>query len=772
MDAFNIGRVHDEFIQRNLTEKSALYAKYAAQKTSMDAIESIFNESFGNGINESLSDFWSAWQDVANNPEGNPERVNLLEKADTLAKTMNVMRQDLDDIRSDINRRIEEAVVQANALIQEIASLNDKIVSMEAGAGYQANDLRDQREEYIKQLSEYLDINYFEDPRNGAVSVLTTKGTPLVTDETYWSIEADLDEATGDVRIDWVRTNGGRVDITENITSGMIGGWLELREEKLNSFYAQFEAFAEGLITEVNRQHTQGVGLANFTDLISSYDLSDYSCFKTKLDGNDNDLKFTSLIEGVDGQKIGIKYMKASSVSQQLAVDTTYVPGASPPDTEVYNITVTLPVNSAGQVTATAADVAELINSQKTPGLSDPPPFPPAGPPYLAGDLVKVELAHGELGRGIVTEMSDASDPTGHFRLNNNLENILVFGDEIKFAFDYARYQTDLDGDNNDIIFTALEKGANGEAISIEYVDTVAGNPNPVITVTGNHIQIDLSSTGGFIDTTANDLINYINNSADPGAVAARALVTVQRAPDTTGEGTLAVTSSPQFLDRSGSFNVVSYDPDGVATVHTITVRPTDDKWDVIDQINAIDHISAGEHNESGNNYIRIQADAGYSFAFGNDTANALMALGLNTFFSGYGSSTIELNSVLGSDVRLMAAGQVDEDGMLQTGDNTNALLMADIKDQKFEIGNKYATISEAYNTLSSDVGASTHTVTRNHDFNLTLVDQLYTQRDMVSAVNLDEEMADLLRFQYMYQASAKMISASDEMLQTLLAIK
>jgi flagellar hook-associated protein FlgK len=772
VDAFNIGRVHDKFIQRNLTEKSALYAKFAAQKTSMDAIESVFNESIGNGINESLSDFWNAWQDVANNPEGNPERVNLLEKADTLAKTINVIRRDLDDIRSDINRRIEEAVIQANALIKEIASLNEKIVSMESGFGHQANDLRDQRDEYIKQLSEYMDITYFEDSRNGAVSVLTTKGTPLVADGTSWSIDANVDETTGDIRVDWIRTNGGRVDITENITSGMIGGWLELREDKLNSFYVQFEAFTESLITEVNRQAAQGAGLANFTDLISSYDLSDFACYKTKLAGNDNDLKFTSLIEGVNGQKIGIKYITASSPSQQLSVDTTYVPGASPPATETYNITVTLPINSAGQVTATAADVAQLINSQKTPGLSTPPPFPPAGPPYLAGDLVKVELAHGELGRGIVAAMNDPADPAGYVRLNNNLENVLVFGDEIKYAFDYARCQTNLDGDNNDIIFTALGKGANGEAISIEYVDAVAGNVNPVITVTGNRIQIDLSSTGGFIDTTANDLINYINNSSDPGAVAARALVTVQRAPDSTGGGTLAVTSSPQFLDRSGSFDLVSYDPDGVATIHTITVRPTDDKWDVIDQINAIANISAGEHKDTGNNYIRIQADAGYTFAFGHDTANALMALGLNTFFSGYSASTIKLNSVITDDVRLMAAGQIDVNGLIQTGDNTNALLMADLKDQKFLIGNKKATISEAYNTLSSDVGAVSHTVTRNHDFNMALVDQLYTQRDMVSAVNLDEEMADLLKFQYMYQASAKMIAVADEMLQTLLAIK
>ena len=105
-------------------------------------------------------------------------------------------------------------------------------------------------------------------------------------------------------------------------------------------------------------------------------------------------------------------------------------------------------------------------------------------------------------------------------------------------------------------------------------------------------------------------------------------------------------------------------------------------------------------------------------------------------------------------------------------GDNNNALDIANVKDQKFMFRNRYGTINDAYNSVSANVGAVAHTITSQHDFNQSLVNQIYSQRDMVSAVNLDEEMADLLKFQYMYQATAKLISVTDELLQTLLAVK
>jgi flagellar hook-associated protein 1 len=767
VDASSISRAHDEFITRNLIEKNALLAKYEAQKLGIDALESVFNETMGNGINEALSEFWNAWQDLANNPEGSPERANLLEKADTLARTINTKRGDMDAIRMDINRRMEEAIIDVNNVIREVAGLNEKIVAIEAGHLQNANDLRDKRDVYLQRLAEYMNITHFEDSRTGAVSVLTPSGTPLVADGSYWTLKAATERETGDINIEWERTSGGTVDITDTIRGGQIGGWLELRDEIMDDFYKQLESFTEGLITEINRQHSQGAGLIAYEDLTSSYSISEYATYKTELAGTNNDFKFTSTIPGDDGERINIRFVKASSPEAPLSLVTTSVPGPLPGDPpESITIMVTLPINKNGQYTATAGDVAKLINDQRTPGLTLPVTYPPPGPPYLAGDLIQAELARGETGQGIV----QAPDPNQTFQLDHSLRNVLDFGDQITYAHEYARLETKIHGDNNDLIYSVSPDWLNanpnltGEEISIQYVDVGGAGP-PTVTVVGTRIIVNVTD-----ETRANDIVTQMNTGGGDWAVM-RGMVRAERAEGNTGGG-IVEAMPEQWLDRSGSFDLVVHAPDGTPSLHTITVRPTDTKDDIISQINNIDHISAGDQTEGGKNFLRIQTNAGYSFSFGNDSSNALMALGLNTFFSGSSASSIGLNSVINDNPMLMATGRIDRDGLTRRGDNVNALDLADIKDKKLDFYNQRSTLSEAYNTLAADIGATTHAITRNHDFNATLIDQISAQRDMVAAVNLDEEMADLLKFQYMFQASAKMISAVDEMLQTLMAVK
>lgn len=776
VDAQNITRMYDQYINRALVEKNSALAKYEAQKTTIDALESIYNESAGNGINSALSAFWNAWQDLANssvsnNPEGNPQRTALIEQADTLTQYIVQTRTDMDKLKADINLRITEAISEANVLIKEIADINEKIVASEAGYLNQANDLRDKREQHIKELSALMDIDYYEDPRNGTVSVMTPKGTPLVLDLSSWELDAEADE-NGDIRVQWLRGNGGKVDITENIETGRLGGYIELRDEMMADFYFQLDAFTKGLIKEVNRQHSQGVGLVKYTDTTSTNNLSEFATEIIEFPGEDNDIKINALASGNGPENVGIKFVKAANLGDGLSVSTTYdVP------TDTYNITVTLPINGAGNVTATAEEVVRAINETRSEDLAVPPPYPPtSGAPYNAGDLITASLAVGEKGLGRVTELNNPDDPIGapfdFFRLNHQLQNILPFGDEITYGFTNAQYETELTGDDNDLIFQALVEGEPGDAISIEYVDPGAANQAMSIAVTGNKITVSLATgISGQITSTAEEIADAINSHGT-----ARTMVTAELQSGQSGSGRVTAMTE-KSLSRSGSFDLVSYNPDGEPTFHKIYVNPDDTREDILNQIGAqfsegVEGIAAEIVQDSGAHYIRIHADEGYSFAFANDNSSALMALGLNTMFTGDNPTNIGLNDTIVNNISLIATGRIDEQGATQTGDNANALDLADLKDKKFQFRDQKGTISEAYNTLMTDVGGTAHSITRSHDFNQALVNNLHEQRDMVSAVNLDEEMSDLLKFQYMYQASAKLITAADEMLQTLLSMK
>ncbi|MGL4209526.1 MAG: flagellar basal body rod C-terminal domain-containing protein, partial [Candidatus Adiutrix sp.] len=77
-----------------------------------------------------------------------------------------------------------------------------------------------------------------------------------------------------------------------------------------------------------------------------------------------------------------------------------------------------------------------------------------------------------------------------------------------------------------------------------------------------------------------------------------------------------------------------------------------------------------------------------------------------------------------------------------------------------------------AFNTFYADIGSTNRGITTNHDFLYGILGEMHNRQDTLAGVNLDEELADILRYQYMYQASAKMVSTIDLMMETLLAMR
>ena len=123
--------------------------------------------------------------------------------------------------------------------------------------------------------------------------------------------------------------------------------------------------------------------------------------------------------------------------------------------------------------------------------------------------------------------------------------------------------------------------------------------------------------------------------------------------------------------------------------------------------------------------------------------------------------------------------------GGYASGDNANALAIADLQYASVDVslwtcdringdieGSVTTTIEDYYHTMIGSIGISSASVSRAKDFSEVLVNQLCEIRDSISAVSLDEEMTNLIKFQHAYSAAAKLISISDEMLNTLLSVK
>ncbi len=102
------------------------------------------------------------------------------------------------------------------------------------------------------------------------------------------------------------------------------------------------------------------------------------------------------------------------------------------------------------------------------------------------------------------------------------------------------------------------------------------------------------------------------------------------------------------------------------------------------------------------------------------------------------------------------------------TGDNLNALKLAELQTAKV-LAEQTTSYTEAYSRLVSRVGSKTHELDINGKSQQLLLDQSVAREEQISGVNLDEEAANLMRYQNLYQANAQVISVANKMLETLM---
>ena len=103
-------------------------------------------------------------------------------------------------------------------------------------------------------------------------------------------------------------------------------------------------------------------------------------------------------------------------------------------------------------------------------------------------------------------------------------------------------------------------------------------------------------------------------------------------------------------------------------------------------------------------------------------------------------------------------------------GNNVNALELGELQ-HRATLDNGTSNYNEVYSQLVSRIGSKTHELDVNREAQSILYDQAKAQREAVSGVNLDEEAADLVRYQQAYQANAQVIGAASEMFDTLISV-
>jgi flagellar hook-associated protein 1 len=242
----------DGFVEARVLDRTMELACVTEKQILLGVLEGLFDVTSGASLASQFSDFWNAWHDLSNNPSGPAERDVLLETGSSLAQGFADLAVEMRQIINQINLSLQAGITRINELTSQLAALNGQIAHL--GAMGNANDLQDQRGKVLNELAGYLDIKSFENT-DGGITVMTKSGHVLVDKVHAYRLNLEDNE------VKWEGSGGAWIPITDTLLGGKLGGWLDIRDAVIPKYQADLDELAKATIWEVNKIHTQGVGL-------------------------------------------------------------------------------------------------------------------------------------------------------------------------------------------------------------------------------------------------------------------------------------------------------------------------------------------------------------------------------------------------------------------------------------------------------------------------------------------------------------------------------
>ena len=169
VDSSVITRSVDSLLERRIGLQVSSFGRLDARLSVLGQVEALFGEPGELGLNARFEDFFSSLSSLSSSPDDTVLRVGVVQSTKGLTERFNELSRSLGNLGSDTRQQVELQAQQVNILAGRILELNRSIAQTEA-SGTPANDLRDQRQEVLKGLSSYLNVNAVED-QNGALRV-------------------------------------------------------------------------------------------------------------------------------------------------------------------------------------------------------------------------------------------------------------------------------------------------------------------------------------------------------------------------------------------------------------------------------------------------------------------------------------------------------------------------------------------------------------------------------------------------------------------------
>ncbi|MBC3875007.1 flagellar hook-associated protein FlgK [Undibacterium flavidum] len=707
-----VRRVYNEFIaqQVNSTQSSQNYA--SAYFNQVQQISNLVADQSA-GISPALQEFFSSIQNLATSPNGtagSAARQAVLSNASSLVSRVQSMGARLDQVSEDVNNRISQTVTGINGFAKQIADLNDFIETAQSVSGGAApNDLLDQRDNAVTELSKLVSVSVVN--QGGKYNVFMGTGQPLVLGAKV-SVLQPTSSLTDPTRLQVsYENNGSLVQLNEqSITGGELGGLFAFRSNSLDLSRNSLGRVAVSIAAEFNDQHKLG----------------------QDLNGQIGKDFFT--ISGPTSTPSGANLSTAN-----MAVSYSDVSALTTSDYRVQYLAGVGPAPNYFKITRVSDGNVQTSNT--LPAVIDGLSFNLAtigAPPAVVAPSVNDEFLvrpTALAASSISVAITDITKIAAAAPVTTSLPSTNLGTGKISSGVVNATVSATSNSVNGFIGSVVVGDSYNSATLTPPLNLTFATGPN---SLAGFPVGALVSVTNGGVTS------NYEVAAAAAPAATPPKVVNVpytSGATVTYGGVSFVIKDNPTTPAAGETFTLGSSLP---ITPATLT------------------------YNSAGNNFTGFPANANVTVKNGNTTTS---------YVAGSAIPYIEGSTISFNGLSFTVSGAYTNGDVVKiagnpsgTGDNRNATLLGSLQ-TKNTMGSGTTSFQGAYGQFVSNVGNKAHEMEVSKSAETKLLSQALQAQQSESGVNLDEEAANLLRYQQAYQAAGKLMQIASQLFDALLAL-
>jgi len=297
----DVSRVYNEFVVKEMRDLATTSKSLDTNFEYTSQVDNMLADP-ESGLAPSIQTFFAAVNGVADDPSSVSARQVLMSEANSLQDRFGYMDGRFNDLRHSLFKDMENVVTDINNISGSIAEMNEAIVRAREIGG-EPNDLLDQRDRLLLQLSELVSVrSTLQD--DGRLNVFIGNGQTLVIGNDASKMEVRSSLSDPSEKEIYIQSRSGSGKITRFLTGGRLGGILDFKNGVLNVTQNDLGRIAIGITKTFNDQHRLGMDLKSSlgTSFFSEIDI--HAPRVTEDAENAGDLKLTAEI--IDPDKLTV----------------------------------------------------------------------------------------------------------------------------------------------------------------------------------------------------------------------------------------------------------------------------------------------------------------------------------------------------------------------------------------------------------------------------------------------------------------------------------